>query len=107
MFCYPDHIPGQMDELFGALKKDKYLKALPKAEFADALAQFLTGLNAIHPFREGNGRTQLIFCAKLTEGAGHLLQLREIEPEPFLSAMIASFNGQERPLRTIFRTLIG
>jgi hypothetical protein len=41
------------------LKAKKYLENLPPKEFAENAAHFLAELNAIHAFREGNGRTQL------------------------------------------------
>jgi cell filamentation protein len=33
-------------------------------------SRFLGDLNAIHPYREGNGRSQLSFTAMLSEHAG-------------------------------------
>jgi Fic/DOC family len=37
----------------------------------DSLTTFLAVLNAIHPFRDRNGRTQLAFLALLAARAGH------------------------------------
>jgi len=51
--------------------------------FQDAAA-FLAWLNAIRPFREGNGRTQLTFIALLAAQAGHPLDLSRLEPARFL-----------------------
>jgi cell filamentation protein len=70
------------------------------------LAQFLTTLNAIHPFREGNGRTQLTFVSLLATQADHPLVLERLEPQAFLAAMIAGFNGNERPLAKTLLALI-
>ncbi|MEL6245622.1 MAG: Fic family protein [Pseudomonadota bacterium] len=55
-------------------------------------------LNAIHPFREGNGRTQLAFASALSDHAGHPLDFDKLEPAEFLDAMIISFTGDEGPL---------
>jgi cell filamentation protein len=63
-------------------------------------------LNAIHPFREGNGRTQTTFLVLLADRAGHPLDLDKLVPERFLQAMIASFEGNEQPLGLEIRTLI-
>jgi cell filamentation protein len=57
-FCFPEHIVGQATRLFADLKASDYLRTLPTKEFAEAAAHFLAELNAIHAFREGNGRAR-------------------------------------------------
>jgi cell filamentation protein len=59
----------------------------------------LATLNAIHAFRDGNGRSQLAFFAMLAAEADHPLYTDELDPDDFLQAMIASFSGDELPLR--------
>lgn len=98
MFCYPEHLAGESRRVFGQLQASRFLRGLDETAFAAAAAPFLAELNAIHLFRDGNGRTQLAFMALLAEQAGHPLELDRLDPEPFLAAMIASFNGDERPL---------
>lgn len=107
VFCYPEHIAREMRRLFADLKRDRYFCGLSPNAFADKAARFLATLNAIHPFREGNGRTQTTFLALLADRAGHPLTVDRLRPEPFLAAMIASFNGDEAPLATEIRRLIG
>jgi cell filamentation protein len=67
------------------------LADLDKRNFAESGAHFLSELNAIHPFREGNGRTQMAFFAMLADAVGHPLDLSLLEPRSFLAAMIAAF----------------
>lgn len=105
-FCYPEHINREMTALFTELRLRQYFRGISADEFARGAAHFLSTLNAIHPFREGNGRTQTTFLALLTERAGHSLQLEELIPERFLGAMIASFEGNEQPLSEELRRLI-
>lgn len=97
-FCYPDHIDRQMKKLFGELSKPVFVAGGECDVFVIALAEFLGELNAIHPFREGNGRTQLIFARLLGLRAGCALRTDAVEAEPFLAAMIESFNGGTEPL---------
>lgn len=97
-FCYPEHISREMDRLFAALNAQRYLRGLSRDGFAPAGAEFLGTLNAIHPFREGNGRTQIAFMALLADRAGHPLDLDRLNPQEFLDAMIASFKGHNDPL---------
>jgi cell filamentation protein len=62
-------------------------------------------LNAIHAFREGNGRTQLTFLAMLADNAGHPLDLEKLDPNVMLNAMIESFEGDEEELGRVIRNL--
>jgi cell filamentation protein len=105
-FCFPENIAREMRGLFGRLQDADCLRGREKDGFTEGAARFLTYLNAIHPFREGNGRTQLTFTTLLAAKAGHPFELSRLDPEGFLQAMIASFFGDEVPLRRQLRSLI-
>jgi cell filamentation protein len=100
-FCYPEHIDREMRSLFRELAAQRYLRDLEVERFAARAAHFLTELNAIHPFREGNGRTQLSFLVELAERAGYSIPLSDLKPKAALKAFVASFKGNERPLRDL------
>ncbi len=106
MFCFPENIDREMKQLFSKLKLNRHLRDMQRDEFAVGAARFLAILNAIHPFREGNGRTQTVFLALLANRAGHALKLTRLVPGNFLAAMIASFGGDEEPLAAELRKLI-
>ncbi len=106
-FCYPEHIKREMTALFADLKSKRYLSGLPSNAFAREAAEFLATLNAIHPFREGNGRAQTTFFALLAQRAGHPLNLDRLEAKPFMRAMIASFRGNTQLLAGEIRRLMG
>src|SRR5262249_52138554 len=72
-FCYPEHIGREMQRLFGELARQKQFRGRNSADFAERTAHFLAELNAVHPFREGNGRAQLSFLVNLAYRAGHPL----------------------------------
>jgi cell filamentation protein len=97
-FCFPEFIDRQMEELFAMLASRDYFRGLDKKAFAKSAAHFLAELNAIHPFREGNGRTQLSFLALLAEEAGHPLDMDRLDPQGILDATIESFGGDEAGL---------
>lgn len=107
MFCYPEHIRSALKRLFADLATRQHLRGLAPDEFVVRGAAFLSELNAIHAFRDGNGRTQLAFFAILAASAGHPLNLDRLDPEAFLAAMIASFRGDEAPLQTEISRLVG
>jgi cell filamentation protein len=106
MFCYPEHIPTEMRSLFDRLKHDNYSRDLSTDDFIRRAAHFLATLNAIHPFRDGNGRTQLTFLAVLAAEARHPLALTRLRARAFLAAMVGSFHGDEAPIRRELRRLL-
>jgi len=105
-FCYPENIDREMRRLFDSLAKQKHLRGLDPSTFAKKAAHFLAELNAIHPFREGNGRTQLSFLIVLAERAGHPLAIERLNAEAMLRATIASFAGNEQPLAGLIGRLM-
>ena len=105
-FCFPENIHPELKWLFAKLRADRFLRDLSPADFAKKAASFLAHLNAIHAFRDGNGRAQLAFFTLLAARAGHPLSLDRIEPAPFLAAMIASFRGDEAPLAAQIERLV-
>jgi cell filamentation protein len=106
MFCYPEHIGGEMRKLFARIKTERFLRSLPALEFAQRAAHIVAELNAIHPFREGNGRTQLTYLTLLAARAGHPLALDRMDPAAMLAAMVKSFKDDERPLAALIEGLI-
>ncbi|MDX8531364.1 Fic family protein [Mesorhizobium sp. VK25A] len=94
-FCYPEYIDQEMRKIFSGLAEADYLCGLAIEDFAVRAAHSLAEINAVHPFREGNGRTQLTFLAMLMENAGFSFNADALERERVLDAMIESFAGDE------------
>jgi len=105
-FCYPQNISREMQTLFSRLKERRFFMHLSPDIFAADAAHFIATLNAIHPFREGNGRTQTSFLLILADHARHPIDLEGLDPQSFLNAMIESFFGNELPLTGEIRGLI-
>ena len=53
----PERIEGYGRQVFEGIAKDEYLRGLDKNRFVDRLAHRFAEINALHPFREGNGRS--------------------------------------------------
>ena len=103
-FCYPEYIEREMNRLFATV--GRLLAAEDDEQFVREAAQFLAELNAIHPFREGNGRAQLSFMSMIGERAGFPLNFAAVQRASFLPAMIASHAGQLDPLIAELRALL-
>lgn len=105
-FCYPEHIEREMRRLFLNLSAAQHFQATNPLAFAMHAAVFMGDLNAIHPFREGNGRVQQTFLVMLAAHANHDIDLRRVRSEPYLQAMIAAYMGDERPLAELIASWI-
>ena len=89
-FASARFLPEQTEELLHKLNQENYLNSLSFARFVDRLTYFLTELNVLHPFREGNGRAQREFIRCLALQAGYQLDWGRVEGPKILKAMILS-----------------
>lgn len=100
-FCYPEYIQGELARAFREYGDPDAVAELPAPEFARCTAHLLAEINAVHPFREGNGRTQLTFLTLLAANAGYTVNDGVLDPAEVLSAMIESFGGREDRLAAL------
>ncbi|MNW48724.1 Adenosine monophosphate-protein transferase VbhT [compost metagenome] len=92
------------DQVLLELREENFLKDLAYETFAERLAYYLTELNVLHPFREGNGRTQREFIRILALESGYHIDFTAVAPEQILKAMIQSpYNNQK--LTEVFRII--
>ena len=62
-------------------------------QFGDYASEVIANLNYVHPFREGNGRTQMEFLRQLSERAGHELNTEKIQRDVWITASHVSHSG--------------
>ncbi len=91
LFCLPKFIGTELEKRFAAIKAERFLTQLTAAQFAKQAAEHVSELNAIHPFREGNGRTSRALLVALGRHAGHPIEIRRIDPVAWIDASRASF----------------
>ena len=91
-FCRCEFIEEQMNIVMQQLKEENYLAGMKMDNLASRLAFYLGEINAIHPFREGNGRTQRMFVGLLAERNGYYLDFTKITKEEMLKASLDTFN---------------
>ncbi|WP_245295079.1 Fic/DOC family protein [Pararhizobium antarcticum] len=105
-FCYPEYINQEMVRIFAELASQNYLSGLALEVFSVKAAHVLAEINAVHPFREGNGRTQLSFLTILAENSGLPFNPDVLERNRVISAMIDSFSGNEAPLAQLIFDIV-
>lgn len=89
-FTLAENIEQEAKTLFDDLKSRTFLKGLSREDFVPQAAQLFSSINALHAFREGNGRTQTQFMRQLAEDAGHPFDLSVISAQRMNSASAAA-----------------
>ena len=84
-------------------KKLNYFKGIDFDNFVDEIVDVYCDTNYIHPFREGNGRTQRVFITQLIRYNGYDIKFSEIDTDYLMLATIQSANGVTDYLKEIFR----
>ena len=108
-------LPFQPLELFGigvrysegVLRGDDLLTGLGHEEFVKRLSVSYNNFNILHPFREGNGRTQRIFWEIIAREAGWHFDWGLIDKRTNDQASIAGMQRNDlRPLEDMFRRIV-
>lgn len=105
-FCIHQHIQTYSEHVFTALRKEGHLLGLPLPLFLDRLTHYYAEVNAIHPFREGNGRTQRAFFYQLCRVAGWPVDWSDMDGDENVEASVASLRGDNEPLRRMLERLV-
>jgi cell filamentation protein len=96
-------IPVEAKKLFVEIREKDYFRNMQLFEFVKEISNFFGKLNTLHPFREGNGRTQRIFTELLAEKAGYKLDLEtNIDKQTMIDACNYSMSGDNRKMFVIF-----
>jgi cell filamentation protein len=90
-FCHHAYIKNELDKRFAKIADETKDRSVDAGAFVKQAAEHLSELNAIHPFREGNGRTLRAFLETLGEQAGYPVDLRTITPVGWHAASVESF----------------
>jgi len=80
---------------FMVLHDEQLLAGLTKEEFGARAGYFLGRINAMHPFREGNGRTQRILLDQLAEQSGYIFEWTAISGEQMALACREARTGDD------------
>ena len=105
LFCRSQFIEEQFEEIHQQLKDEAFLKDITEKDvFSDRIAYYLSEINTVHPFREGNGRSQRLFCEQLCKNNGRFtLDFSNADKEEMVEAskksFIRDYSGMEKLIR--------
>lgn len=92
-FTPADKIAQQAELIFKRLKDHNCFKGLAHDEFVMEIVDFYCVTNDLHPFREGNGRTQRAFLTQLIRNAGYNINFADMDTDLLMIATIQASQG--------------
>jgi cell filamentation protein len=99
----PQHISSSLDKTCDNLKREGHLAGIDLERFANRGAYYIGEINAIHPFREGNGRAQREFIRELALLSGLIIDWRQISQEEMIEASRRSLRIDNAGLEELLR----
>ncbi|MFM9280955.1 Fic/DOC family protein [Paenibacillus jiagnxiensis] len=93
-------------ELFSGLAKENFLLNTPADQFSDRAAHYMAEINVLHPFREGNGRTQREFIRQLAAHSGYEVDWTRVDKDIALRASIRSVADTKELSKVIGDSLV-
>ena len=106
-FCPHENIVDLAYRIFAGLRDRELFTKLGRDDFLSEIVNLYCSTNQLHPFREGNGRTQRIFITELIRNAGYNdFDFANADVDLLMIATIQSSNGVTELLRELFAELI-
>ncbi|GAA2964447.1 Fic/DOC family protein [Actinokineospora diospyrosa] len=93
-FAHWRHVEPALDDLFTKLHAERFLGGLELPDFLERFTYFFAEINVVHPFREGNGRTQRAFFRQLALFAGWRVDFSRLDRERYLVGCVAAMVGE-------------
>jgi len=105
-FAQPRFIESQMNRIASELREEQRLQSTAASALAGRLAYYFGELNALHPFREGNGRVQRLFLRHVLEPRDLMLAWESVTADEMVAVSIAVHCGDERPAQALFERIL-
>ncbi|MGH9899066.1 MAG: Fic/DOC family protein [Pyrinomonadaceae bacterium] len=103
-FCPSQNIAAMLHGLFAELKQHHWLSNLNQLAFLQQAARYMCEINAVHPFREGNGRIIRFYVDVLAARVhGDLFDWTKTSQEEYLQACVVGFGGDYRLMVSILQ----
>jgi cell filamentation protein len=105
-FCYVQFIASEQARIFGTLSQEHEFIGLEREPFIKKLVWLAGELNALHPFRDGNGRAIRCFLVLLAAKAGYELDYSRVTKEELIEADIKAFCGDNDKLQNLYTRVL-
>ena len=92
-----------MADVHRRLVDKRFLHGLSHEAFCNEAGVIVGDINHIHPFREGNGRTQFLYMQLLARQAGYRLDLTKLAGPTWIAACQEAHMGRYGDLAAVLR----
>ena len=106
VFCKAENLEEIGTAIFNRLQRKKEFRDLNRKAFVKETTELYNSINMLHPFREGNGRTQRLFFTLLIRRAGHDINFSIADPDELMVATIYAAQGITDQLLEYFNQAI-
>lgn len=106
VFCYCENIVTYGEMLFEKLREEKYLMVTPENKIYERLSYYMSEINALHPFREGNGRAQRVFMSSLGKTAGYEIDFNMVTNREMIAVSSLAFVRGHEEYCEMFKKII-
>ncbi len=105
VFCRSMFIDSYAEELFSSLAAENWLITTAPEEVPERLAYYLSEINVLHPFREGNGRVQRLFIEYLGSVGGFHVDFSSVGQNEMVRASADAFAKDYKLLNSMFERI--
>jgi cell filamentation protein len=103
-FCPPRNIDAMMGALFTELERERWLTGLELESFVERAAYYVCEINAVHPFRDGNGRAIRFYLDVLSARArGDIFDWTLANEDEYIRACVAGFAQDYAPMIAVLK----
>ena len=106
VFSFADEIKHHADKLFASLDNGEVLNHSSRDDFIADFSYYYSETNKIHPFPEGNGRTQRAFFSLLARKCGYIIPWKRIHRWEIDQTAINYFKGDLQSTVRMFDRVI-
>jgi cell filamentation protein len=91
--------------IFSKLRNANYLIKYDFNKIVPQLSYYFSELNVLHPFREGNGRTQRVFIEYLAQIAGFSIDFSLVSSDEMYKVSISSYDKDYNTMNEMFQRI--
>ena len=106
VFCLSRNLDTYAGSIFSKLEAENYLIGISSEEIVRRLSFYLSEINVLHPFREGNGRVQRVFIEYLAATAGYHLDFSKVTDKDMVEASALAFACKYESMNTLLSEII-
>jgi cell filamentation protein len=104
-FCNYLHLETYANGVFTKLKAEKLLAGVAPDAIPERLTYYLSEINVLHPFRDGNGRVQRVFIEYLAQAAGWYVSFADVSDYEMIEASALAFATEYDMMTAMFRRI--